>query len=743
MSWFKLKKCRFLLFAVLLFSEGYSQNRTIDSLLNVLPTISEDTIKIKVYNLLSKEYRRTSDLANSLKYANTALKLSDAKDYSQGKIIAFNNLGIVHFILGKNPEALKYFFSSVSLAKDLKRIKDVAAAYNNISDIYEEQQNYSEASKYLNAALNEFPAYEDIEGTIITLANLGAVYTLLKNYADAKKTFDKALQISNHVKDPYVLGILNGNIGFFYQEQNDYLKAVEYNRKALEFFKSIHQNESIATAFSKIGYNLVKLADVQKSKVIKDKLYKAALDTLNTALPIAKSIGSKEVLKDLYESLASLDKSFNNFPEAFNYLKLSSEMKDSVFNDESSRKLQQLKTQFEVEQAIKEEKVNNEKLALIQKTKHEQELADEKLKEQQIAAEEEARHERVEYQENLQHEKELAEQRFQQQQLILHQKLFDAKTLAEETTKLQKIENEEKLRHERALYEVQIKHQKTVAEQKRKQDLALAEKEKRNNRMLEGSAVLFISGLFTILYTRQRQQKRRAIEKADALHRMAELELQSLRAQLNPHFMFNSLNSIQELIMKDDTTNSHIYLSRFSKLLRMLLENASQPFIQLQKEIDFLHLYLSLEKLRIPDLEYTFNIDPELEPSRLMTPNMMLQPYIENAIWHGLSHKKKDRKLLVNMKKTAKGILFEIIDNGVGREKAGEMRSIYRKEHQSKGMELLSRRFDLLSKQYGTKIETTIIDLVENNEPAGTEVDISVPVSLIEIKSTNDTISVN
>src|SRR4030095_10909267 len=109
-----------------------------------------------------------------------------------------------------------------------------------------------------------------------------------------------------------------------------------------------------------------------------------------------------------------------------------------------------------------------------------------------------------------------------------------------------------------------------------------------------------------------RNLKKRAMEKAQTTHQLAELEMQSLRSQLNPHFMFNSLNSIQTLILKEDSDKSHSYLSRFARLLRMLLENAEKPFVALQKEIDFLQLYLGLENLRVPDLQYSVSIDPSL-----------------------------------------------------------------------------------------------------------------------------------
>lgn len=217
---------------------------------------------------------------------------------------------------------------------------------------------------------------------------------------------------------------------------------------------------------------------------------------------------------------------------------------------------------------------------------------------------------------------------------------------------------------------------------------------------------------------------------------MAELQLQSLRAQLNPHFMFNSLNAIQELIVMEENEKSQSYLERFALLLRQLLENASQPFITLRKEINFLDLYLSLESLRLPDLKYSINLDPQLNAENVLVPNMMLQPYIENALWHGLQHKQGDKLLQLHVSRPNGAVEYVIQDNGVGRKKAEEMKSLYRKAHRSKGMELLAQRFDLLSKEYGQNIQTSITDLTENGESTGTLVKIIVPASISE-KSLN------
>ncbi len=175
----------------------------------------------------------------------------------------------------------------------------------------------------------------------------------------------------------------------------------------------------------------------------------------------------------------------------------------------------------------------------------------------------------------------------------------------------------------------------------------------------------------------------------------------------------------------------------FAKLLRMLLENAERPFIPVQRELDFLQLYLSLENLRIPDLQYSITVDPVINTEKAIIPNMILQPYIENAIWHGLSHKKSNKKLDIRITKPNGMVEYVIEDNGVGRKKAAELKSLFRKEHKSKGMELLSKRFKLLAREYGSDIRAEYTDVMNKDEIAGTRVTIRVPmVFSTEIKIT-------
>jgi len=264
-----------------------------------------------------------------------------------------------------------------------------------------------------------------------------------------------------------------------------------------------------------------------------------------------------------------------------------------------------------------------------------------------------------------------------------------------------------------------------LGKEKKDKELEVERQRKQKNFYLVGAGMLALLSVFVFLNFRNQKKIHRLANEVHAKEK-AELELQSLRAQLNPHFMFNSLNAIQELILLEENEKSQSYLARFAKLLRLLLENADKPFIPLQRELDFLQLYLSLENLRIPDLQFSINIAPNIDTEEIQIPNMILQPYIENAIWHGLSHKPGDKKLLIRITSENGFTKYEIEDNGVGRKRSAELKSLYRKEHRSKGMELLSKRFRLLAREYGAEVETTITDIMSGKEN-GTIVTIKVP----------------
>ncbi len=212
-------------------------------------------------------------------------------------------------------------------------------------------------------------------------------------------------------------------------------------------------------------------------------------------------------------------------------------------------------------------------------------------------------------------------------------------------------------------------------------------------------------------------------------------QLTALRAQMNPHFIFNALNSIQDFIIQEDKRSANRYLSKFSKLMRNVLDASDKNKITLKKEIEYLELYLSLESLRMDDdFEYIFDIETNINVNNILIPSMLLQPYVENALKHGLMHRNGKKKLTIRFSKNCpfdgweKDHLFcEIEDNGIGRTASIKINEQNGRVYQSKAMSLTQDRIDLLNSADTSKLGLKIDDLKnEDGSSAGTKVNICI-----------------
>ncbi|MFN3315794.1 MAG: sensor histidine kinase, partial [Raineya sp.] len=219
-------------------------------------------------------------------------------------------------------------------------------------------------------------------------------------------------------------------------------------------------------------------------------------------------------------------------------------------------------------------------------------------------------------------------------------------------------------------------------------------------------------------------QKRNEVEK-----NLRESQLAALKVQMNPHFIFNALNSIQEFILLNEKKLANQYLGKFADLMRMTLEMSNEEKISLQEEIKMLDLYLQLEALRFENLEHQLDIDENLETTGMLLPSMLIQPYIENALKHGLLHKKGIKKLNICFLKKDEHLECVIEDNGIGRVKSAEINRKNQKKHKSFAISATQKRLDLLN--YGNKnnIQSEIIDLYdEQNQAIGTKVILKIPM---------------
>lgn len=244
---------------------------------------------------------------------------------------------------------------------------------------------------------------------------------------------------------------------------------------------------------------------------------------------------------------------------------------------------------------------------------------------------------------------------------------------------------------------------------------------------------LFYGGIrwrIQLKFRRQLERFEREKQLADFRHKTAELEMQALRSQMNPHFIFNSLNSINDFILQKDKNQASEYLTKFSRLVRLILQNSQAALIPLECELEALQLYLELESLRFNNhFDFAVKTDDDLDVAALKIPPLLIQPYAENAIWHGLMHKKEKGHLSIELTEQDKMLNCRIADDGIGRKKAAALKPKSRATHRSLGMRITADRIALLQQQKLIKVSTQINDLVlPDGSAGGTEVILKLPI---------------
>lgn len=224
----------------------------------------------------------------------------------------------------------------------------------------------------------------------------------------------------------------------------------------------------------------------------------------------------------------------------------------------------------------------------------------------------------------------------------------------------------------------------------------------------------------------ERSEKEKELSRLQ--HRTAQLEMHALRAQMNPHFLFNSLNSINRFIIQNNSEQASGYLTKFSRLMRLILQNSQHELIPLENELEALKLYLELEAVRFDHhFSYTIKVDEHLDIAILKVPPLIIQPYAENAIWHGLMHKEEKGNLLIELKEEGDYLVCSIIDDGIGRKKAAELKSKSASTHKSMGMKITADRIASMKQRKSNENNIQITDLVApDGSAAGTKVEIKI-----------------
>jgi len=282
--------------------------------------------------------------------------------------------------------------------------------------------------------------------------------------------------------------------------------------------------------------------------------------------------------------------------------------------------------------------------------------------------------------------------------------------------------------------ELQIKYE---TEKKEKEIALLKEKESTSKSLADKRKLyavialissLFLLALLLLFIVRSRSKKKQ--QELELAKNKAEFEQQALRAQMNPHFIFNALNSIQSYILNNETQFAYDYLAKFSRLIRQVLMNSQRDDITLKDELDLLNIYIDLEHRRFKNrFEYTIDCPDNIPTAEIKIPVMLIQPFVENAIWHGIINLDKGIMGNLSIRFSFENNLLKIAveDNGVGREAAAVKK--VDNEYKSIGMMFTQKRLELLKAAGKQNARIEIIDLKEKNgKVKGTRVEIYLPV---------------
>ncbi len=226
--------------------------------------------------------------------------------------------------------------------------------------------------------------------------------------------------------------------------------------------------------------------------------------------------------------------------------------------------------------------------------------------------------------------------------------------------------------------------------------------------------------IFIFRYQFQKQRKKSKLQSE-----LISSKLRAIQSQMNPHFIFNSLNSIQDLVLQQDGKNAYRYISKFALLVRQILNHSEKEFIDIEEEFQVLEIYLDLENLRFKK-DFSFEIIQN-DISGIEIPPMIIQPFVENALKHGLLHNKGEKKVSVKFELEEDSLTCTIEDNGIGRKRSAEIKQRQSENHDSFSVKSIRSRFEILKGVYGKELGLEFVDLYEKENPAGTRVIVNVP----------------
>jgi tetratricopeptide (TPR) repeat protein len=640
--------------------------------------------------------------------------------------------------------ALSFAFQALQFSHNISDSRGVAEAYRyiGVSNMFGARPQI--AWPYLDTALKLFKKLQDTAGMAATYNNLGKLLSEhLGRYEESILAFEQALLLFQKLGDTEGIGSVLNYIGLNYRARGNFQKAIEYLLKGLEVRKKIGDKPGMMFSLARVGDMYQGVG--QSETALKYYMEALRLNGDNTT----------EALFDIYESIARLYMQLKRYEEARKYIDL------ALKNGSAWHQLLLARFYFETGLPEKALAVYEQVMTGTRKKSDYALLASSLMGISQVYELKKNYGAAIKYAKNafqIANEHTIrwiisdaanklsllyaiqGDYRKAYNYEKIYRSIADSLSSADAHIKLDFLESKNEILEKQSSIEL-LNKENQIKEQQLKRE-ALIKK-------------IFIAGITFILLIaivlfrnsllkRKNEKHRRELAenelqiqklegertKAAFQQQATELEMQALRAQMNPHFIFNCLSSINRFILINKTEAASDYLTKFSRLIRMALHNSEKPLITLESELEALRLYLDLERLRFKNaFNYSITFINTIDINAVHIPPMLIQPFAENAIWHGLMHKKEKGNLEIEIFQQGDFLSCKIRDDGIGRKKAREMKSKSASTHKSMGIQITESRIEMMQQKEQLNAFITITDLVlPDGSTGGTEVLLKIPI---------------
>ncbi len=677
------------------------------------------------YFILGKVEALKGNSKQSLDHFDKALYFIRKTSNKRFEAQILNTQSVVYAIINNYSRAIEILFEAISIAVK-NHFKDLLSLnYCGLAGAYRHLRKFDTAFEYLEKVKAIYEEIGETGGNLAILySEYGSLYDAKKEHVKALGYKEKALAINERSEHNSGLTTNYTNIGVSWHFLGQYIPAMNYYQKSLSLSTKLNQSYNSAVVLNNMGevYRDASDSILQVLKIMPADRYKLSLATFDESLSIATKISSLDIQMTVWENKSILYEQQPDYTNALSAYKNFIAIKEKKVNDQTKQKINRLEIQNEYNK--KEDSI-----------KLEQAVTNTQLQQQQFL--------------NRQQSQNLLLQRnkflLSQQQLSLSNKEKDLQHLAFlktqadlQTEQLQKSEQEKQftiIQKEKALQAAEVttlSQENDLNKLKRRQQLIYG---------IAGLALLLFIGLYLLNRNRHKQEQLKAAlakdkaeqqqKEAEFQRSLADVSLSALCSQMNPHFIFNCLNSIKLYTTQNDTVAAAKYLTKFSKLIRMALENSRSETVSLQSELESLDLYIQMEAMRFKDkLKYSITIDKDIDSGFIEIPPLLLQPYVENAIWHGLMHKEEGGvvEVAVSIMPGEQVLSITIKDDGVGRERSAMLRGKSTANHKSYGTKVTSERLELINQIYKTGASVKTEDVKDiTGAVAGTLVTIKIP----------------